>query len=469
MRFAPLVVADAPTFFGLPLAATAMSALALGCGLASPSEPSASTASAVVTTLQNGDFSDANGWNQPPYYSTIRFPDVKGYVNGTSLSDVCGRGIGGIWCATDDGSGALTNDTLWSSAFSDANGWNAPQYYGTIAFPNVDGDSQGRADVCGRGPQGIWCGLSNGASFSQPTLWSASFSDANGWNAPQYYETISFADLNGDGRADVCGRGTGGVWCALSNGTSSFGAPTLWNASFSDANGWSSPQYYSTIRLPDVNGDGMADVCGRGPGGIWCALSSGGTFGATTLWNGSFSDANGWAAPQYDSTIQYSDIDGNGTADVCARGAGGLLCALSSGTTFGGATVWNASFSDANGWAAPSYYSTIRVVAGTVCGRGVAGLSCAFSNATNSFNGLILESPNESDANGWTQPQYYSTIALTPDLKLAELRRRRDLYGEGREGGQPLDQHGRGRERAADGADYQGLGPRYNRYESKCR
>jgi len=388
-----------------------------GCGEAQRGgqlEATANHASALNTTLKDSQFSDANGWNTPPYYSTIAFPDI----NGDSASDVCGRGFGGVWCAVDDGTGRLVNDALWQNAFSDANGWTAPQYYSTIQFANVDGDAGHKADLCARGSAGILCAISNGSGFGSANVWQGSFSDAAGWTAAHYYSTIQFPDLNADGRADVCGRGTAGIVCALSNG-SSFGAATLWNGSFSDAAGWTAAHYYSTIRFPDLNGDGRADVCGRGTGGIWCALSNGSSFGAATLWNGSFSDAAGWTAPEYNSTIQYSDVNNDGRADLCARGIAGVLCALSSGSSFAAPTVWNDSFSDANGWNAAHYYATIRIQKNVLCGRGTAGMLCAFSNQSNAFTNLSTESTNESDANGWTQPQYYKTIRVTSDLKIA--------------------------------------------------
>ena len=78
---------------------------------------------------------------------------------------------------------------------------------------------------------------------------------------------------------------------------------------FSDAAGWSAgPWYYATIRFPDVNGDGRADVCGRGAGGVVCALSTASSFtpAVAPLWAGAYSDAGGWAAgPQYYGTIQF--------------------------------------------------------------------------------------------------------------------------------------------------------------------
>src|SRR5262245_13701789 len=64
--------------------------------------PLAESSSAVFTTLKNASFSDANGWNQPYHYATIRYPDL----DGNGRSDVCGRGTFGIVCARDDGTGS---------------------------------------------------------------------------------------------------------------------------------------------------------------------------------------------------------------------------------------------------------------------------------------------------------------------------------------------------------------------------
>jgi hypothetical protein len=56
----------------------------------------------------------------------------------------------------------------------------------------------------------------------------------------------------------------------------------------------SEPQYDSTLQLVDVNHDGKADVCGRGILGIYCAVSLGTTFGSASLWQSNFNDITGW-------------------------------------------------------------------------------------------------------------------------------------------------------------------------------
>ena len=131
--------------------------------------------------------------------------------------------------------------------------------------------------------------------------------------------------------------------------------------------------------------------------------------------------------PQYYRTIQYSDVNGDGKKDVCARGTSGIYCGLSTGHAFLTLMRWSARFSDAElaltaQGNVPQYYSTIRVVGKTLCARAIDGIWCNQTNATNTaFEELILSSETESDTNtsGWeADPAYYSTITLTDDLSL---------------------------------------------------
>jgi hypothetical protein len=78
------------------------------------------------------------------------------------------------------------------------------------------------------------------------------------------YSSLRFADVNGDGKPDICGRGTLGVYCALNNGKGGFGSVQQWDSFFSDANSWHLPVYGTTMMFADINGDGKADACARG-------------------------------------------------------------------------------------------------------------------------------------------------------------------------------------------------------------
>jgi len=105
---------------------------------------------------------------------------------------------------------------------------------------------------------------------------------------------MRLADVNGDGVSDVCGRGIAGVYCSLNHGDGTFGPVVLWTNQFANAGGWNQAQYGTTMMFADINGDGVADVCGRGIAGIYCELSTGNGFGAIFLASSDFSDAEGW-------------------------------------------------------------------------------------------------------------------------------------------------------------------------------
>jgi len=104
-----------------------------------------------------------------------------------------------------------------------------------------------------RAQDGILCALSNGSTaFGSATLWSDSFTNAAGLDAPEYWSTIQFPDVNADGNADVCGRHSSGIVCALSNGASAFGPLITATTEYNDASpfDWSAdPSNYRTIQF----------------------------------------------------------------------------------------------------------------------------------------------------------------------------------------------------------------------------
>jgi GH25 family lysozyme M1 (1,4-beta-N-acetylmuramidase) len=350
-------------------------------------------------------WSDAQGWRPAEYASTLRLGDV----DGDGKSDVCARAAAGLTCAISTGS--AFSPPFPGPAWSDAQGWAAPMYYTTIELADVDGD--GKADACARGAAGITCARSNGKGFD-PEVAGPAWSDANGWTAPDRYRTIRFGDIDGDGKADVCGRSSDGLHCAISTGTG-FG-PDVAGPGWSDAAGWSEAAYASTIRLADVDGDGKADVCARAAAGITCARSNG--HGFDPPFSGpAWSDANGWSAVASYGTIVMLDYDGDGKSDVCGRASDGVHCALSIGTGFA-PEFTGPAWSDANGWNEPRYALTMG--AGDVngdgrddlCARGAAGLACAIAGGLFTGQATPLGAGTWSDANGFGVAPYWGTARV---------------------------------------------------------
>lgn len=310
-------------------------------------------------SFRGPNWSDALGWgsdndgganpqngtvDKASYYSTIQFPDL----DADGKADACARSARGVECWINMG-GSFQLLYL-SNLMTDAAGWNRRQYYSTIQYPDINAD--GKADLCGRDGNGIICYTGNGYGSFLFAYRGPNWSDASGWGSDtdlkytllgvtqyfsKYYTTIRFPDLNGDGKADVCGRFQTGIQCALNTG-SGFGAEFMLHSvsePLSDTAGWWEPEYYSTISYPDLNKDGKADVCARSGAGLACWLNTGGSVAVTAKFSGpAWSDANGWNKAKHYATIQYSDVNSDGIADVCARNSQGIECWLGTGSGF---------------------------------------------------------------------------------------------------------------------------------------
>jgi GH25 family lysozyme M1 (1,4-beta-N-acetylmuramidase) len=353
-------------------------------------------------------WTDAAGWRFGEYAGTVQFGDV----DGDGKADACGRAALGFTCATFDETEGAFRAAFTSTAWSDASGCEAPSCYATLQLADVDGD--GKDDVCGRMASGIACARSNGAGFDAAFA-GPSWSDAAGWGAPSAYTTIRFVDMDGDGRADVCGRGSSGLSCALSHGMG-FDAEIAGPA-WSDAAGWSAAKYAATVRLADIDGDGKVDACGRSAKGITCARFNGAGFDAEIA-GPAWSDAAGWGVPSSYATLLFADINGDGKEDVCGRTASGVTCALATANGFGPEFAGPA-WSDAAGWGELRYARTLAAAdvngdgRSDLCARGANGVVCAPSGGTGGTAfGVPIAGPAWSDAAGWGTAPYWGSVRL---------------------------------------------------------
>ncbi|MCA9525460.1 MAG: phosphodiester glycosidase family protein [Myxococcales bacterium] len=328
-------------------------------------------------------------------------------VNGDGLADVCGRDADGFVCHPATGAGF--GDPWRIPGTADANGWADVANYSTLRMADIDGD--GRADLCARANAGIRCWRSNGAGFDA-ALAGPALSDADGWDDRKYGTTLRFADVNGDGRDDLCARAAAGIRCYPSTGDG-FG-PAFEGPALSDESGWGAPEHYGTLRFGDVDGDGRADLCARGGAGMRCWPSRGDGF-AAAIDGPRWSDAAGFDDVSKWSTIRLIDLDGDGRAELCARTAAGLECARYAEGAFA-APFAGPALSDGSGWADHDNYGTLRF--GDVDGDGDQDL-CARANRgvlcwpyTGDGFGASFDGPAWSDDEGWNDRRYNTTLAL---------------------------------------------------------
>ena len=361
------------------------------------------TGSGFGERIDGPALSDGSGWGSRANYSTIRMGDVTG----DGRTDICARANGGYrcWPSTGDGFAA----PIQGPPMTNANGFAQQRFYNTIRLADVTGD--GRDDICVRTNNDFRCYPSTGEGVGDPIIGPA-LSDASGWDQIAHYGTIRMGDVTGDGRADLCARGGGGIRCWPSTGDG-FGA-SFDGPAWSNASNWDQIRYWSTIRLVDIDGDGRADICGRSATGYRCHLSTGDGFGPAHQIP-ALSDDNGWGRYRFYSTIRIADVTGDGTRDVCARGAAGFRCWLWSGDGFDDGFT-TTILADDEGWHGERYFRTIRLADVTgdgradLCARGNGGTRCWPSQGSGfgpSWNGPAL-----SDSDGWGEARFYSTLQL---------------------------------------------------------
>lgn len=263
------------------------------------------------------------------------FPRMPGDVNGDGIADIVGFGWAGVWVATADGEGGFEPMRFAVNNFgfsAGGGGWSSQ-----TQFPRLLGDvnGDGRADVVGFGWAGVWLSTGNAeGGFDEPRFVVANFgfsAGGGGWTSQEQFPRI-LADVNGDGRADIVGFGWGGVWVSTADDRGGFDTPRLAIGQFgvsAAAGGWSGQNAMPRM-LGDVNGDGLADIVGFGPGGTWVATANllGGfdTPRLVLAAFGSSAQAGGWTSQDLYPRL-VADMNGDGRADIAGFGPNGVSVA----------------------------------------------------------------------------------------------------------------------------------------------
>lgn len=187
-------------------------------------------------------------------------------VNGDGKADIIGiSAAGNVRVALSTGT-SFNSSTIWLNYNYGENFNLYPVFYA-----DVNGDK--KADLVSFLANGVYVGLSTGASFSALTLWNSGYGTGETWDNFNGVPRV-VADVDGDGMADVIGFASSRVIVSFSNG-SSFGPGYTGIYDFViQHGGWSSYSLYPRF-VADANGDGMADIIGFGSNSVYVALSQG--------------------------------------------------------------------------------------------------------------------------------------------------------------------------------------------------
>ena len=201
-------------------------------------------------------------------------------------------------------------------------------------------------------------------------LWSAA--------APAPQANMEFAHLN-------CLTPTGVALCGMGNAPAWQLLPLLATTSRASIGIAASGR---AVRLGDLTGDGLADLCSVDANGtLACATGDGA---------GHFGPAVTVATLAIDpDSLTIGDIDGDGRPDACGRSDAGTICALAANGF--ASTQLTATFGVND--SRPDTSSSLQVAAKSVCGADATGVTCA--TAKLGFESALLSAWPGADAIVW--------------------------------------------------------------------
>jgi hypothetical protein len=225
---------------------------------------------------------------------------VLGDVDGDGRTDACGRDVEGISCALAASQFAAQR---WTPTFAHTGPADATDR----SLSATDANADGAAEICGLGELGVVCaprGL--GAAPLVRSRWPAP--DAPMWSG----------DLDGDHHADWCVARPDGPACALDRDRDLTTDGTPWSFALGGTPD-AAPTDTTVGAMADIDGDGRADLCTIHGRAIVCARSNGHGFGpATTL---ATLPAGGPL-----TALWLGDLDGDGRLDACVEDGAAIVC-----------------------------------------------------------------------------------------------------------------------------------------------
>lgn len=291
---------------------------------AAPGAAAATNAAHPVPISQNVS---VTGMTNNRWTSNDTTPRTFADVNGDGKPDIVAFAPDGVYVALNLGRPSPTAPvafgpmTRWIAQF----GVSAGLWLSNTANPRLmaDVNNDGAADIIGWANDGIYVALSTKSSFAPIVKWASL--PAVRWHDNDR-NPVFVADVDGDKKPDFVVFADDAVYVMKGDGKS-FAAPVKWIAGYTFDFVWPSNNTYLRL-MADVNGDGKADIVGFASTGVYVSLSTGTGFASEVSWDfQDYSTDSGWVSNGITPRM-LADVDGDGLPDIVGFYHDGIYVSL---------------------------------------------------------------------------------------------------------------------------------------------
>ncbi|SMF83195.1 FG-GAP-like repeat-containing protein [Pseudobacteriovorax antillogorgiicola] len=220
-------------------------------------------------------------------------------VNNDGLPDIIGANYEGVFVALQS-SGKFEPARQWLDELTLQDDWDFSKH----EFFVFDINRDGFPDILGRKDDVLYISYNQGNGFSDPEEVShpilARFNRS--------YDLFSVIDINSDGFADLTVINGLDVLVALGNGES-FSSVQSWSDEF--ARKFDKKDYRNIV---DLNRDGLSDLVGMAPDGLYVSVNTGSSFLAPEKISEVFSSIDRWKPNDW--PLHFEDMNGDGALDI---------------------------------------------------------------------------------------------------------------------------------------------------------
>ena len=259
-------------------------------------------------------------------YSQNKSPFLLGDVNGDGADDIIQYNAYGGWDFISNKNGTFVEyDELSSFTYSSSSSYDVyPQKLADI-------DGNGTEEVFYFGNDGVYLEKRVNSSYTNYKV-NDTLDNNSGWTSNNT-KPRELADVNGDGKDDLIGFGTDGVYVALNQfssqyNTTAFGTVFKASSDYGSLSGWSS-QESTPRKIADVNGDGKADIIGFASDGVYVSYGKlNGAFDTKIKMSSDFGSGSGFTSYNTNPR-EVADVNGDGKADIITFANDGIYVSLS--------------------------------------------------------------------------------------------------------------------------------------------